>query len=975
MSEFAEPMVDDHHADENVTPEKMGVLQISGESNEWKIIDEMASDPHVSIINDMKHNDIATVNLDSEPYRVPYDEEDWKIFIEFLGKKLTKYIPITFPETIQTSRRLNAADRIRMENIHKKKVEAFTSIDTGFTELYGSKIGINKTRVYTNPMSSVFFTIRWAIHMYKHIDENYHPKINNLIVDCICSISRMRQDISHFPSYILSGVDELIESLMKRFYKRISSNDSERFNKIMKVLLSDENEELLLESTWERIKYNAKELYSEQKEVLNHLRNALNNDQNAPLFATYKVSPGSGKTFLSVMLAALIQQEHLKNKNDVVLERAIHENKNVPESHIMKGNQKILLYSCYNVQVRNMVAKLCIDADIPFMFASSYRDPANVLQTTLRPYKNMFENYREHRRTKNPLRRESTLEEQWLYYLENTNRSPALIISDLESCSVLLDSYSERFVGYFDEVTAGAEEGTQSEFAQFMCDLLKKAPRQTILLSATVQDISQLDWCITPFIARHSVPINAYSKRVYELPSMMQFKFGSNQDENAEIRRKLDIYLAQNYGKAMKIIERMDITNKRSKSNVPVITSVVSSRLNISCTAYVKNEDNTYISYMPHMRLKSFDELPTFVERLKHDNALIRFYSPEAVYHLVTNGTLYVPGQYKFENYFENIGLIKHITIRNYIISLFENMIETNNVELFNSMRSYNRTLLSENDKRAHVVVDQSNILTSNAYLYDSGKVIQVYTSNGLSNYVNSIAAPLLEGSPSINEILADYTEQERIRDEKVANIKINSGKSKGDESSSASYKKDTKDSLEQRRQQIYEDYTPKLKYPQRYLVNSTKHCEHFAPHTRVRGMVDICLSKDNLKRYIEEYIDETKIKLAMTGVAIRDVMNMNRFEKIMYERNIRTSKFFISDPSIVYGTNIKNVNTISISAEYAASRTSTRNSIYQLMGRAGRSGQSSSARILFHSMEGIDKLFGDENYEANIMQTIAMQN
>ncbi len=970
MSEFAT----DHHEHGDVNPETLGVLHISGEANEWRIVEELPVDPFASIINNLKRNDISSMTLDSTPYTITFDEEDWKIFIEFLGKKFAKYLPITFPSSTQKNVRLNGADRIRIENIRKKKVEAFTNIDSGFTELYGSKIGVNNARVFSNPMSSVFFIIRWAIHMYKHIDENYNPVINNLIIDCICSLSRMIQDISHFPSYIMSGVNELSQSLMKRFYKRISSRDEERFNKIMKVLLSDENEELLLESTWERIKYNAKELYSEQKEVLNHLRTALNDDQNTPLFATYKVSPGSGKTFLSAVLAALMDQEHSKNKNDEILNRAIRESANVPESHVMKGNQKMILYSCYNVQVRNMVAKLCIDADVPFMFASSYIDSAGVVQTTLRPHRSMFENYREHRRSQNPMKR-GNLDEQWLYYLENTNRVPAIIIADLQSCSVLLDSCPERFVGYFDEVTAGAEEGTSSEFARFMCDLLKKAPRQTILLSATVQDISQLDWCIQPFITRHSAPIPTYSKRNYDLASLPQFKLGSDPYDNEDIQRKQAIYLAQNYGKSMKIIERMDITNKRSKNYTPLITSVMSSRLNISCTAYVKNEDNTYISYMPHMRLSSFDELPAFVERLKHDNALIRFYSPEAVYYLVTNGSTYVPDQYKFENYFEDIGLIKHITIRNYIIQLFENMIETNNIELFNSMRTYARSLLSENDKRAHVTVDQSYILTSNAFLYDRGKMIQVYTSTGLDNYVNSISAPLLEGSPSIREMLADYAEQVRVRDEKVANVKANSGKGKsGDESSSASYKRDTKDSLEQRRQQVYEDYTPKLKYPQRYLVNSTKHCEHFASHTQVRGMVDICLTEEDIKKYISENVTDTYIKLAMSGIAIRDVANMCAFERLMYERNIRTSKMFISDPSIVYGTNIKNVNTISISAEYAASGTSTRNSIYQLMGRAGRSGQSSSARILFHSMEGIDKLFGDENHEANVMRAIAME-
>lgn len=963
MSEFAT----------DVNPETSGVLKISNEANEWRIVEDLPVDPFASIIIDLKRNDISTMSLDTTPYRITFDVNDWKIFIDFLGKKIAKYLPITFPENIQNNMRLNTADKIRIENIRKKKIEAFTNIDSGFSELNGSNIGINKTRIYNNPMSSVFFIIRWAINMYKHIDEQYNPAINNLIVDCICSISRMRQDLDHFPSYILYGVDDLIQSLMKRFYKRISSKDEERFNKIMKVLLSDENEELLIESTWERIKYNAKELYSEQKEVLKHLRNSLNDDLNKPLFATYKVSPGSGKTFLSAVLAALIQQEHFKNnKDDGILSRAIHDGSSVPETHVMKGNQKMILYSCYNVQVRNMVAKLCLDADIPFMFASSYSDSDGVIQTTLRPHRSMFQNYREHRRSQNPLKHGS-LDEQWLYYLENTNRAPAIVIADLQSCSVLLDSCPERFVGYFDEVTAGAEEGINSEFARFMCDLLKKAPRQTILLSATVQDISQLDWCINPFIERHSATIPTYSKRIYDLSSLPQFKRGSNPHDNEDIQLKLNIYLAQNYAKSIRIIERLDITNKRSKDYTPTITSIMSSRLNISCTAFVNNETNEYISYMPHMRLTSITELPTFVERLKHDNALIRFYSPEAVYYLVTNGTAYVPEQYKFENYFEDIGLIRHSIIRNYMIELFENIIETNNIELFNSMCSYNRRLLSDNDRRANVTVDQSNILTSNAYLYDRGKMIQVYTSSGLETYVNTISTPLLEGSPSIRELLTDYAEQKRIRDEKINAVKASSGKG-GDESSSSSFKRDTKDSLEQRRQHVYEDNTPKFKYPQRYLINSSKHCEHFASHANVRGMVDICLTEEDMKNYLYENVSDIYIKLAMTGVAIRDVTNMCAFERLMYERNIRSSKIFISDPSIVYGTNIKSVNTISISAEYAASGNSTRNSIYQLMGRAGRSGQSSSARILFHSMEGINKLFGNENYEANIMRAIATQ-
>ena len=74
--------------------------------------------------------------------------------------------------------------------------------------------------------------------------------------------------------------------------------------------------------------------------------------------------------------------------------------------------------------------------------------------------------------------------------------------------------------------------------------------------------------------------------------------------------------------------------------------------------------------------------------------------------------------------------------------------------------------------------------------------------------------------------------------------------------------------------------------------------------------------------------------------------------------------KFILSDPSIVYGTNI---NLTLIDIEKSMKDISTRNTLYQLIGRAGRKGKSTNASVIFRSWKLFDIIINsnDNNFEA----------
>ncbi len=909
-------------------------LQTHGESNDWKALDEIPKDKFIhAIIKKLKEGNFLwnnQIELQDDSIIFQYELEEWKLFVEFLDKK-AKYFPIILPEITTNVVQKKGGNKKHNNNnkesaediIRKKTTKSRKSAIESISSYFMNDIVPSRTAPFDLPNCHIFYMIYWGIKVYREMRDNYDNRKDITILDCICSLCRMNEKIAHFPDNVISTINGLINEIINLYVEKNKkfkeTDDKLARDRILDKLFS--NEKFLVESFWEKTCPNSLGLRKEQISVVEKFKNAILH--NAPLLLGYKVSPGSGKTFLAAVLAAILKEGHQMNHYDS-----------------SKGTQKILLYSCYNRRVRDMVSGLCRDADVPFWVVNSY-SKREKMHTTLRPYKTLFDNFKASRREKDYFKT-GTIDEQMLYYIEKTHTKPAIFISDPMSASILVDMYPERFIGYYDEITAGAESGLENDFIRHTCMTLKKPLRQMILVSATLPKFSELPSYRNHFISTHSAPL---------VPVVRTLRFKALAKNIREDPRSLESFLSNNYSQEVEFLQKIDTSNSRTTfTGTPIVEEVHSNALLVSCS--VVGPDG-YI-YMPHFNIDSIEKLSEFVVTLQDDPSLMRMYEPHTVYCMMKTLKTHVPNDLLFENYFVQFGLIKHQSIRDYIVKLFNRIIQDNNIELFNSLKNYRRIVMNN--------VDQNLILTSNAHYYSNGKVIQVSSSNMMTQHISNISSDLLLNSPSLQENIQKYKNAEDELKTLIDNYKpTNSGKVKM-----------SQNDIDKAKNDIMESRRPIFSYPWQYIVNSEKHAIRYGTqNSLVNPTCALFLNCKDADEGLKNHMSDDAIKLALSGIILNDTIQNSDFEKNFYNRMTNIANFFISDPNIVYGTNIKDVTNISITAEYGNASCSTKNSLYQLMGRAGRAGQSYSARIVFHSQEGLLKIFGDVNYEANVMETL----
>ncbi len=906
-------------------------LQTHGESNDWRALDEIPKDKFIHpIIKKLKEGNFLwnnQIQVEDNSNIFQYEVEEWKLFVELLDKK-AKYFPIKFPEVVvKEQKKFNkkhnnnkeSAEDIVLKNTLKTRKSAIQGIFSYFM----NDIVPSNTASFELPICHIFYMIYWGIKVYRDMRDNYEEKKDVIILDAICSICRMKESIKHFPKIVLKPIDDLIKLIIDLFIEK-NKKFREMDDKLAKDRIFDKlfsNEKFLVESFWEKTCPNSLGLRKEQIDVVEKFKSSIL--CNAPLLLGYKVSPGSGKTFLAAVLAAILKEGHRLNQFDST-----------------KGTQKILLYSCYNRRVRDMVAGLCRDADVPFWVVNSY-SKRDIMHTTLRPFKSLFDNFKASRREKDYFKM-GTIDEQMLYYLDKTHTKPAIFISDPMSASILANLYPERFIGYYDEITAGAESGIDNDFIRHTCMTLKKPLRQMILVSATLPKFSEIPSYRDHFITTHTRPL---------VPVVRELKFKALASDIRKNPTRLHTFILNNYQTEADFLRNMDSMNSTtSYTGLPIVEEVHSNTLLVSCS--VVGPDG-YI-YMPHFNIDTIEKLSEFISTLQNDPSLMRMYEPHTVYCMMKTLKEYVPNDLLFENYFLQIGLIKHQSIRDYIVKLFNKIVEDNNSVLFDALRNYRRQIMDN--------VDQNQILTNNAHYYSNGKVIQVSSPQAMTRHIQNISTDLFYNSPDIQEYITRYRSAQDEVKKLIDNFKPkNSSKVKMSQMD-----------IEKAKSDIYDSKRPIFGYPWEFIVNSEKHAIRYGNQSKlINPQCAISISCDDASQALENHMSADAVKLALSGIILNDTIQNSDYEKNFNNRMTNIANFFISDPNIVYGTNIKGVTNISVTAEYGNSSNSTKNSLYQLMGRAGRAGQSYSARIVFHSQDGLLKIFGDENYEANVMESL----
>jgi len=383
---------------------------------------------------------------------------------------------------------------------------------------------------------------------------------------------------------------------------------------------------------------------------------------------------------------------------------------------------------------------------------------------------------------------------------------------------------------------------------------------------------------------------------------------------------------------------------RHAHENDDYLHIVKSNVQHISCT-FINSHGNIYL---PHDSVESFDKLIDFIPML-NDPIVKRGYSPEVVFNMVLKIDEHLDESIKFKTKFPHIGQLTHESLREYACDVLRYIVLNNREDVFELMK---RDLI-----RKIPNMDINTIFTTTAFKYQSGKTLHVATMNDFNNHVNNISEPFLKGSPKVSDSVSLYRRTQKTIEGEMANILKNSKKDDDSEAEIAHFQKDLNEL--------------RLIWPGEYILNSRAHASRFGtsqyltmPNNTVFGQIEDM-----------DILDDVRAKLFLSSIGVYQPSAFSDENMDQFLRNKDGFKFILSTPEIVYGTNIS-LSIIDIDSSFLSD--STRNTLYQLIGRAGRKGKSHSATIIFRNDEMLNFIFKStttnieaENIERNFIKIL----
>jgi hypothetical protein len=209
----------------------------------------------------------------------------------------------------------------------------------------------------------------------------------------------------------------------------------------------------------------------------------------------------------------------------------------------------------------------------------------------------------------------------------------------------------------------------------------------------------------------------------------------------------------------------------------------------------------------------------------------------------------------------------------------------------------------------------------------------------------------LFNDSPKMNKVIDAFDKASEARKNQIESLE------KG-------IRKDNKDDIEFQLSQIASQ-SLRLNWPNKYIVNSKEHGKLY-DHVIYNENLGIKVDINQLK-----LLEESNAKALLSSIGIYNPDEMNTDDKSVFMEYKDEMRFILSTPAIIYGTNM-NISNVDIDESYSSE--STRNSIYQLIGRAGRKGRRSySAMAVFKDWNLLNKIMNItfENVEAKMIENM----
>ncbi len=737
------------------------------------------------------------------------------------------------------------------------------------------------------------FMNMWAIIVYRGLKDGKVMNMKNLL-NCVISYSRSLKDLEesglygeNFREAYLYIFGKLLGEINK-VYNSSSSNDER--------LIGDEiyqnifkNPDIIMESFWDLGKPKSFVPYEEQMEILRRVMFSLIN--NTPQILFYKVPPGGGKTMWAVVLAAKIAK-YYKDRIDA--------REMSGRDHLMNICQKPQYWEFREKSIK------------------TYEKMKKEIHGFVVPDFNQEVN------------RVTVDETKYLLYIcyNDIVRSEVASLCNAEGVDVpfwlaisehfgsIVDTLLRPFKGCYSNWKRAKKE--REDPMRFGPLDVQWAYFQDATMCRPAIIISDLQSALNL--------LRTFPNRF--IPYFDETFAGADSDVVIELISKLpktSVLLSATLPEMENIPTIVNyLRNKHNVDDESQISMIKSNRLHISCTI-VGAEGNIY---MPHNFVENLVDFGTYVRNIENDPLKMRCYSPQIVYLMVSHIRDYLPEELLFHRRFENYGDITHEDIRQYSIEILDYVANSGNEELFERLKGFHPQKMTN--------LDKNSMLTTAAHYYQTGNSLFVTANKHFKQTFEDITQPILERTPKLSPIISRYLQEIENNENMIQQILDNPTK----HISKKGNTKITKNDIDAKIKEL-QNRSITLKWAPDLIPNSVEHGELYrAPKLFNPSYVfDI-----DVKRLRD--MPEDTAKLLLSRIGKYDPREMSKIEKEVFleYRNDFTNIFATKE--IEYGTNLSITNVI-IDELYIG----TRNSIYQLMGRAGRRGKKSfNAMVQFRN-------------------------
>lgn len=349
------------------------------------------------------------------------------------------------------------------------------------------------------------------------------------------------------------------------------------------------------------------------------------------------------------------------------------------------------------------------------------------------------------------------------------------------------------------------------------------------------------------------------------------------------------------------------------------IVRIEANQLTISCTIV----DPDGLVALPHHFIDSVDQIPLLLQRIREDPLIGRMYSPQQVFLMMDHIQDLLPTSLLFEESFPTISLVDHAGVRDYILRLLEHV--KDHPVLFERMRTF-RPRIMEAPRIAKIATEDSH--------HFIGKTLVITSQERMFPLLQTIHAELHENAPPLRDILASIEREEKELRRKIESIRDR--------------KKESKSRIDPIDMQIestkLEDQLASLQrfpWPEEMIVNSLAHARRYG-HTLRKPAIN-----PNLPQEYQEFPD-LLFMLLLSGIGVYDFSQCTAYHRRLTMKILKQLSLLFAGKEIVFGTNIEGLTHLFIDGEFGDHV--SRNVLFQLIGRAGRMGQSYQALVVLNS-------------------------